>query len=128
MDRKCLIFPILSTLEITGLLGSWFITNLNRIICHYICLLQFNKLSDSESHAITLTSIASQAFCDKLSLLHAIFGALFVSLFLMPAQLKHDHYTGVKYYNCFLLSGRRHLATRENYKNIHNNLMNFLSI
>ena len=56
--------------------GSWFITNLSRIICHYTCLLQFNKLSDSESHAATLASDAYAGILLQGSPLHAIFAAV----------------------------------------------------
>ena len=81
-----------------GLVGELVYNQLNnsRIICHYICLLQFNKLSGSESHATRPQHSLQwpiQAFCNKILPLHAIFGALFVSLFLIPVQLKHDHYT-----------------------------------
>ena len=37
--------------------------SLSRIICHYTCLLQFNKLSDSKSHAATrAATLASEAY------------------------------------------------------------------
>ena len=44
---------IVDTMKV-GLVGEL----VNRIIRHFICLLQFNKLSDSESHAIILTPVA----------------------------------------------------------------------
>ena len=62
--------------------------------------------------------------------LHAIFGALFVSLFLMPPQLKHDHYTLQSWYEVLqlLFTFWKKMPTRENYKNLDTILMNFLSI
>ena len=60
-----LIYPTLSTVEVRGLVGELVYNQLSRIICHYTCLLQFNKLSDSESHAATLLQRPTQAFCYK---------------------------------------------------------------
>ena len=72
-----------STIDIIRI--TW-IGNAYRLICHYTCLLQFNA------------GILLQG-----SPLHAIFGALFVSLFLMPPQLKYDHYALQSWYKVLQL-------------------------